>query len=65
MCKRRKVDYVRGQATFVDAQTIQLADGSQRSFRNCILATGSSPVIPAALKIDDPSCHGFDGGAES
>src|SRR5919197_3826778 len=39
LCKRRKVEFVRGRATFVDSQTLQLDDGSRRRFQNCVIAT--------------------------
>jgi dihydrolipoamide dehydrogenase len=48
LCKRRKVEYVKALATFVDSQTLQLDDGSRRRFRHCIVATGSSPIVPPA-----------------
>src|SRR5262249_19255324 len=54
LCKRRKVELLRSKATFVDSQTLQLADGSRRRFKNCIVATGSSPARPASLKCDSP-----------
>lgn len=49
LCKRRKVEFVQSKATFVDSQTVQLADGSRRRFRHCILATGSVPTRPGPL----------------
>jgi dihydrolipoamide dehydrogenase len=52
--KRRKVQWVRGRAKFVDSTTLELHDGSRHRFRHCIVATGSSPVLPAALKLDSP-----------
>jgi dihydrolipoamide dehydrogenase len=54
LCKRRKVEFVRGRATFVDSQTIQLDDGSRRRFKNCIIATGSVPAKIPSLSIDSP-----------
>ncbi len=54
LCKRRKVQTVRGRAKFVDSQTLELHDGSRHRFRQCVLATGSSPAQPAALKLDSP-----------
>jgi dihydrolipoamide dehydrogenase len=55
LCKRRKVEYVKARASFVDSQTVQLDNGGRRRFKHCILATGSSPVIPASLQVDSPS----------
>ncbi len=54
LCKRRTVEFVRGSATLVDAHTLQLDDGSRRRFRNCIIATGSSPTQLPALSLDNP-----------
>jgi dihydrolipoamide dehydrogenase len=55
LCKRRNVEFLRGRrARFVDAQTLQLDDGSRHRFRNCIIATGSVPARPAALSLDTP-----------
>jgi dihydrolipoamide dehydrogenase len=54
LCKRRKVEFVRSRAVFVDSQTVQLSDGSQRRFQHCILATGSIPALPGALGLKSP-----------
>jgi dihydrolipoamide dehydrogenase len=54
LCKRRKVEFVQSRAAFVDSQTVQLADGSQRRFTHCILATGSVPVRPGPLGLRNP-----------
>src|SRR5215217_2082934 len=53
----RKVDIIQARATFKDATTLRLsgqgADG-ELAFTHAILATGSRPAIPDALKLDDP-----------
>jgi dihydrolipoyl dehydrogenase len=54
LCKRRKVEYLNGTATFADSQTIRLTGGSQRRFKHAIVASGSSPSIPPSLKLDSP-----------
>src|SRR5205823_12747935 len=54
LCKRRNVKYVSGRAKLADGQTLELADGSKMRFKNCILATGSVPAIPGALRLDSP-----------
>jgi dihydrolipoamide dehydrogenase len=54
LCKRRHVELVRARATFADSHTLQLDDGSRRSFRHCILATGSSPTRLPTLALDSP-----------
>jgi dihydrolipoamide dehydrogenase len=54
LCKRRKVEFVRARATFQDSQTLRLGDGTQRRFRHCIVAVGSSPIVPASLNLKSP-----------
>jgi dihydrolipoamide dehydrogenase len=54
LCKRRKVEFVQSRATFVDSQTVQLTDGSQRRFAHGILATGSVPIRPGPLGLKNP-----------
>ncbi len=54
LCKRRKVEYLQTTGTFVDSQTVRLGDGSQRRFKHAIVATGSTPVVPPALKLESP-----------
>jgi dihydrolipoamide dehydrogenase len=54
LCKRRKVELVKARAVFADSQTLELDNGSRRRFKHCIIAIGSSPTIPAALKLDSP-----------
>ena len=50
--KQRKVEYIRGKASFVDQNTISIASGdSERSlkFEHAILATGSFPAMLPGL----------------
>jgi dihydrolipoamide dehydrogenase len=54
LCKRRNVQFMASRATFADSSTLQLENGSRLRFRNCIVATGSSPAIPPPLKTDNP-----------
>ena len=58
LAKFRKVQYLQGRAELVDSHTLRVklaAGGDQKlSFEHAILATGSVPAMPAALKIDDP-----------
>lgn len=54
LAKRRKVEVVASRATFVDANTVQLGDGSQRRFLRCIIAVGSVPIRPPVFQVDDP-----------
>src|SRR5438105_10290088 len=48
LCKRRGVQYVSARAKLADGQTLELSDGSRLRFKNCILATGSTPTVPGA-----------------
>ena len=59
LAKARKIQYVQGLAEIVDAHHLRVkpAGGGADLEIHCehaILATGSAPAIPAALKIDDP-----------
>jgi dihydrolipoamide dehydrogenase len=54
LCKRRKVQFIAERATFVDSRTLQLEKSGRLRFGDCILASGSSPLIPSALKLDSP-----------
>ena len=55
LSKQRKVDYVQGRASILDPRTLSVrdGDGEQRvRFGHAILATGSSPAMPAGLSLD-------------
>jgi dihydrolipoamide dehydrogenase len=54
LCKRRKVEFIQGRATFIDSRTLQLGDGSRRRFQHCIVATGSSAILPGPLGLQHP-----------
>jgi len=58
LVKHRKIQYLRGYASIVDAHhlKVKLADGKDEDlqFEHAILATGSVPAIPPMLKVDDP-----------
>lgn len=54
LCKKRNVEHVSARAKLLDNQTLELSDGTKRRFKTCVLATGSSPVVPGPLKIDSP-----------
>src|SRR5262245_46469796 len=53
-CKDRKVNYVAARATFEDAHTLALDNGGRVRFRDCIVATGSSPTRLPALSLESP-----------
>jgi dihydrolipoamide dehydrogenase len=58
LCQARGVEYVNARATFATSQVLNLqyADGKtgQLKYKHAILATGSSPVIPALFQKNDP-----------
>ncbi len=56
LAKKRKVDVIRGYGTFADDSTIHVTggDGEKKvSFKHCIIAAGSRPVIFSSLPADD------------
>jgi dihydrolipoamide dehydrogenase len=58
LSKQRKVRYVQGHAAFENSTTLQItkSDASKETlgFDHIIIATGSSPAIVPALKLDTP-----------
>jgi dihydrolipoamide dehydrogenase len=58
LSKQRKITYVQGTASFVDAQTLELtAEGGGKdtlSFKHAIIATGSHPSRVPGLSIESP-----------
>jgi dihydrolipoamide dehydrogenase len=56
--KYRKVNYIQGKASFVDAKTlsIELVKGGTETltFEHCVIATGSRPSSVPGLSIDSP-----------
>ena len=56
---RHHIEYVRGAARFVDAHTVEV--GSRRLRGDVVLlATGSSPLRPPEVPIDDPEVYDSD-----
>src|SRR5262245_58455603 len=49
LAKERKVNHIQARGTFADRQALQLDNGAQVRFKNCIVATGSSPTKLPAL----------------
>ena len=58
LAKHRKIQYLQGWAELVDVHhlTVKLTAGGDETvqFEHALLATGSLPAIPPALKVDDP-----------
>jgi dihydrolipoamide dehydrogenase len=54
LCKRRNVEVVKARAAFADSQTLKLDNVSQRRFKHCIIAVGSTPAIPGSFKLESP-----------
>lgn len=58
LVKARKITYIQGMASFVDATTLEIEgkDGKKqkRSFDNIIIATGSHPTKIPNISIDNP-----------
>ncbi len=56
LCKARKIARVRGQGSFLDANTMSVSSGGGEqliSFRHAVIATGSTPALLPGLP-DDP-----------
>jgi len=47
----RKITAIEGTGKFLDSNTILVDNGIQVTFKNAIVATGSSPFVPDAFKI--------------
>ena len=53
LMKSHKIDVIRGEASFIDKQTIQTPQGKVTA-KNVIIATGSSPARPPIPGLDSP-----------
>ncbi len=56
LLKGNKIDIVKGEAYFVDANTVRVIDGDKAqtyTFKNAILATGSRPVEIPTFKFTE------------
>jgi dihydrolipoamide dehydrogenase len=55
LTKGRGVEVVRGHATFTDPHTVQVTGEQPQTIRfaNCIIATGSVPVVPKPWQLGD------------
>jgi len=55
------VEWVRGNGTFRDANTIAVESGEDVSFKSAIIATGSFPLRPPIEGLDNPRCVDSEG----
>ncbi len=55
LCKGRGVDVVKGHAKFTSPNTVEITGEQPQSikFQNCIIATGSVPVVPKPWQLND------------
>jgi dihydrolipoamide dehydrogenase len=56
LTKGRGVEVVKGHATFTDSHTLQVSGETTATikFVNCVIATGSVPVVPKPWQLNDP-----------
>src|SRR5919206_1612967 len=54
--KANGVEWVKGNGTFKDANTIAVEGGEDVTFRSAIVATGSFPLRPPIPGLDSPRC---------
>src|ERR687886_812101 len=54
--KANGVEWVKGNGTFKDANTIAVEGGEDVSFKSAIVATGSFPLRPPIPGLDSPRC---------
>jgi dihydrolipoamide dehydrogenase len=56
--RKRGVKVIEARGTFLDSNTLQLnapdGESSELTFDHAIVATGSRPVVPPPLRLDDP-----------
>jgi dihydrolipoyl dehydrogenase len=54
LAKRRKVAWINARARFESSDSLQFDNGQRLRFKNCIVASGSSPTRLPALNLDSP-----------
>ncbi len=71
LAQMRKVKYIHARAEFIDAHTLKLTPGvegqevpERLEFEQCILASGSRPVAPGSLRVNDPRVMDSTGALE-
>ncbi len=59
LSKQRKIEYIRGEAKFVNSESLEIINEDNTSktinFENVIIATGSSPTVIPGLSIKSPN----------
>jgi len=59
LCKQRKIEYIQGKASFLNAETllVNTVEGEKKeiSFKNAVIATGSSPAWIPGISTDSPN----------
>src|SRR5213078_1148297 len=59
--KANGVDWVKGNGTFKDANTIAVDGGEDVTFKSAVVATGSFPLRPPIEGLDSPRCVDSEG----
>jgi len=59
--KANGVDWVKGNGTFRDANTIAVEGGEDVTFKSAVIATGSFPLRPPIEGLDSPRCVDSEG----
>jgi dihydrolipoamide dehydrogenase len=59
--KANGVDWVKGNGTFRDANTIGVEGGEDVTFKSAVIATGSFPLRPPIEGLDSPRCVDSEG----
>ena len=55
LCRKNKVEVIKGEATFLSSSTIQLTNGTSLDFKKAIIATGSVPKALDGLPFNGKS----------
>ena len=52
LCKQNKIDVLKGSATFISRNRVQVTDGTEVIFKKAIIATGSEPSVLKGMKFN-------------
>ncbi len=53
LCRSNGVEVIKGEATFLSSNTLQLTNGTSLDFKNAVIATGSTPTILKGFEFSD------------